>query len=251
MRGAPGVMSTNAFAPSPPDPLSRRERGSQRLFICKGLRPLHSRGCSRKVRCAFAGAWAEGRPPGADMGRARIFSFAKDFFPQPPDPLLPRRRGRPKFIFRQGGCAPLPTPAACAPTALTAKGVTMPPREQRQVSLSYPAQRFYSHGGALRRASRAPYISIILVRSLPSRSPSRYRWSVDKNARKVLGGFGGECLPLAANFTNWRHSRQLCSYQEAPQRFSSHPLASPSLLLAPSLEIYILFAKSAAGRGMM
>ncbi len=35
------------FCPHPPDPLPLRGRGRLKVFLCKGLRPLHPRGCTR------------------------------------------------------------------------------------------------------------------------------------------------------------------------------------------------------------
>ena len=51
--------------PHPPDPLPRRGRGRPRLFLCKGLRPLHPRG----LNPGGAGmGWRLTRPERAEAG---------------------------------------------------------------------------------------------------------------------------------------------------------------------------------------
>ena len=130
------------LAPHPPDPLPLRGRGRFKVFLCKGLRPLHPRGlnpggigfsCGKRCprgasplagrgegwRCgARMGACPGGRPPtlpcrnpaGAYLfGRLPTFCFSLLSFPHPPDPL-PGGKGGTKGYFMQGA-SPLASPA--------------------------------------------------------------------------------------------------------------------------------------------
>ena len=89
-------------APYPPSPLPRRGRGRFKVFLCKGLRPLHPGACSARHWLSLPlwcpAGWRRGRSPANPA-----FSFP--FAPYPPAPLPQRGRGSPKVYFA-GGFAP-------------------------------------------------------------------------------------------------------------------------------------------------
>ena len=68
-------LELSLSAPYPPTPLPRRGRGRPRLFLCKGLRPLHPRGlnpggtCTTKSFCLFTGGAVPAAKERGDRGR--------------------------------------------------------------------------------------------------------------------------------------------------------------------------------------
>ena len=112
-------------APYPPSPrsqsaLPRWGRGRIKVFLCKGLRPLHPRGLLRAALARRAsavpcgGRTGDGRrlalPPHVPGGGVPFSSPANPAFsvvsaPYPPAPLPRRGRGSPKVYFA-GGFAP-------------------------------------------------------------------------------------------------------------------------------------------------
>ena len=84
-------------SPIPPAPFPAG-RGRPRFFSCKGLRPLHPRGCTRAALAIPAAVVPEGGLP-CWSPAAPAFSFV--FAPIPPTPF-PAGRGRPRFFSCKG-----------------------------------------------------------------------------------------------------------------------------------------------------
>ena len=98
----PTLPSPFFLPPYPPTPLPRWGRGRLRLFLCKGLRPLHPRGLNPR------GAYSPCQS-GAKRGAClfcRLPTLSLAYFPAPiPLPPFPPGRGR-ILLYFAGGSAP-------------------------------------------------------------------------------------------------------------------------------------------------
>ena len=127
------------FCPILPAPFPAG-RGRPRFFSCKGLRPLHPRGCTRAALAIPAAVVPEG---GLPCWSPAAPAFSLPACPHPPDPLPPRGRGRSKVYFA-GGSAPgtpgIKPPAALTDLAKQVPGVGLYPlRGGAGVAFRYPA----------------------------------------------------------------------------------------------------------------
>ena len=85
------------FAPIPPAPFPVG-RGRPRFFSCKGLRPLHPRGCTRAALAIPAAVAPEG---GLPCWSPAAPAFSLPACPHPPSPL-PGGKGETQSLFRRG-----------------------------------------------------------------------------------------------------------------------------------------------------
>ena len=104
------------FAPYPPSPLPRWGRGRIKVFLCKGLRPLHPRGLLRAalarrasaVPCGGAQGMVVGSPcppmfpAGACLSPRLPTLLLALFLPPIPQPPSPAGKGEIQSLFRRG-----------------------------------------------------------------------------------------------------------------------------------------------------
>ena len=132
----------NAFLPLSPRPPSPPGKGETKVFLCKGLRPLHPRG----LRPGGAGERRNARARRGHNGFGRRICQPYQCFPAPIPPTpFPTGRGR-LLVYFAGGWRPR-HPCTEPLTALTSHAIQATPRGAEPGRRGDGVQRTRPEGG--------------------------------------------------------------------------------------------------------